>query len=341
MNRGMLLAALVGILLAVGLLAGNDFGAVADAVAAVGWGVLGIIAVRAAVVIVCAQGWASLMRPHVQRNNSLYGLLRWIRESVNVLLPVAHVGGDLIGGRLLTFWAVPNGIAGAGILVDLLIQAGAQLLFTLLGLAFLILHGGGDMIVSAVVIGLMVAGPALAGFFLSQKFGLFRLVEKALEAMAAKWPRTAMGSDLNLHDRLQDIYRHPKSVALSLTLHVAAWLVGAAEIWIALACMGRNPSIVEALVLESLGQAIRGAAFPVPGAVGFQEGGYMVLGHVYGLPAEVSIAISLLKRVPDFALGLPGLLAWHLIELRRPSIDGIPSHFRSLGAISDRNADVN
>ena len=341
MNKGMVVAAAVGFILIAALLSTNDFSAIYQAVYTVGWGLIAIVCVRATILVLCGQAWGLLIHPHVRRWLSLYNLLRWIREAINVLLPVAQVGGDLVGGRLLTFWSVPSGIAGASILVDLLIQAVAQLIFTLAGLGVLIGHGGGDMIVRTVIIGLLIAAPALAGFFLSQRFGLFRLVEKGLEAIAAKWPRTAMGSDLRLHDSLQVIYSKPMALAGSFALHLVAWFVGAAEVWIALYCMGLSPTLVEALVLESLGQAVRGSAFPVPGAVGFQEGGFVVLGQLFGLSPEISIALSLIKRVPDIVLGLPGLFVWHGLESRRLLGGGGSENFYSFGAPLSVKPDTN
>ncbi|MEM5400345.1 MULTISPECIES: hypothetical protein [Paraburkholderia] len=52
----------------------------------------------------------------------------------------------------------------------------------------------------------------------------------------------------------------------------------------ALESMGASPGIVEAMVVGSLGQAMRAASFPVPGAFGVQEGGFLLLGKAYGFP---------------------------------------------------------
>ena len=69
--------------------------------------------------------------------------------------------------------------------------------------------------------------------------------------------------------------------------------------------------------VEATRQAVRGAAFPVPGGLGVQEGGFVVLGHLLGIDAQTSIALSLVKRTPDVLLGLPALFAWHWFEARR------------------------
>ena len=81
--------------------------------------------------------------------------------------------------------------------------------------------------------------------------------------------------------------------------------------------MGYPASFAEALVLESLGQAIRGAAFFVPGAIGVQEGGLVVLGAAFGIAPPAALALSLIKRAADVVVGAPGLVAWQVLESRR------------------------
>ena len=72
--------------------------------------------------------------------------------------------------------------------------------------------------------------------------------------------------------------------------------------------LGTPVSWANALLLESLGQAIRGAGFAIPGALGVQEAGYLLLGPLAGLPADAALALSLAKRSRELLLGLPGLL---------------------------------
>jgi hypothetical protein len=68
------------------------------------------------------------------------------------------------------------------------------------------------------------------------------------------------------------------------------------------------------LLLESVGQAIRGAAFAIPASLGAQEGGYLLLAPIVGLAPDVALALSLAKRARELALGLPGLVYLHWSE---------------------------
>ena len=80
---------------------------------------------------------------------------------------------------------------------------------------------------------------------------------------------------------------------------------------------GHPVSLAEALIIESLLHAIRGAAFAIPGALGAQEGGLVLLCSVFGIPPEQAIALSLVKRAADLALGVPGLVGWQMLEWGR------------------------
>ncbi|MGA9604701.1 MAG: hypothetical protein WBQ82_11370, partial [Methyloceanibacter sp.] len=48
-----------------------------------------------------------------------------------------------------------------------------------------------------------------------------------------------------------------------------------------------------------------------------QEGGYILLGAMFGLSPEVALGLSLLKRGREIATGLPCLIIWQSVESRR------------------------
>ncbi|MBV8522403.1 MAG: flippase-like domain-containing protein [Acetobacteraceae bacterium] len=319
MRTGLALSVVSGLLGFAGmaaLLAQHGVPAIFGLISSIGWGLGVIVLVRVFTLVAAGLGWAWLVIPFARVERAVFPLLRWVRESINVLLPVAQVGGDLMGGRLLTFWNVPTGLAGASILVDLLIQLGTQLLFALLGLGVLALAGGDHRLVEYVGGGLGVSAFGLLGFYFAQRSRFLGIVEDALIERANRWRVAPITEGRRLHDSLRAIHGRSGALLASFALHQVAWFLGVAEIWIALACMGLNPSLGECVVLESLGQAVRSAAFAVPGALGVQEGGFMLLGGLYGVGPDASLALSLVKRLPDLALGIPGLLAWHLLEVR-------------------------
>ncbi|WP_131115048.1 flippase-like domain-containing protein [Lichenihabitans psoromatis] len=317
MPKSLLLAALVGLALVIALIAYYGASSVFDAVTAVGWGAALVALVRAGETSGAGLAWWFVVPGAAGPLVRICMLLRWLREAINSLLPVAQVGGDLIGARLLTFWGVPGGAAGASVVVDLFVQTVTQFFFTLIGLACLIQAGGDTGIVRAAAIGLAILGPALIGFFVAQRFGGFRFVEQAMLRLAKDPKWASLGGISSLNDRLQEIYRHPLGLAICFAIHFAIWFFGVLEVYTALHFMGYPVDYRTALVIESLGQAVRGAAFVVPGAIGVQEGGFIALCAVFGIPAPTAIALSLVKRLPEIALGIPGLMIWQGIEGRQ------------------------
>jgi len=113
---------------------------------------------------------------------------------------------------------------------------------------------------------------------------------------------------------VQALYRKRRKVAATFAWSFVGWLVGTGEVWLALRFLGHPVDWVDALLLESLGQAIRGAAFMIPGSLGVQEGGYLLLAPLAGLRPETALALSLAKRARELLLGVPGLLYLHLSE---------------------------
>ncbi|HLI21128.1 MAG TPA: lysylphosphatidylglycerol synthase domain-containing protein, partial [Stellaceae bacterium] len=110
------------------------------------------------------------------------------------------------------------------------------------------------------------------------------------------------------------VYAHRGRLAAGFLLHFAGWIASAVETWIALHLMGVDLGIAAVITIESLLYAIRSVAFAVPNAVGVQEGAYVMLGAVFGLPPDMALALSLLKRGRDITIGVPVLLAWQALE---------------------------
>ena len=103
------------------------------------------------------------------------------------------------------------------------------------------------------------------------------------------------------------------------------WLVGTAEVWLILQLLGSPVSWSDALMLESLGQAIRGAAFAIPGALGVQEGGYVLLAPLAGLRPDVALALSLAKRARELLLGHAGACLPVLVGARPAAQPAAPA----------------
>lgn len=316
-RRSLIVIAIIGIIaVQTGLAHFDEANRIAHLFESLGWTLLAVIAVRAAIIFLCTMGWRLLLADSLPIGTLFR--LRLVREGFNVLLPVASVGGEVVAARLLDRVAGAPGSGAASVLADLLVQSVAQLLFTVLGTAVLLSTGRGGALVAWLLPGLALASAGLAGFLIVQRGGV-GLAERILQRAVQAWTG-ANGSAWQVQAALDDIYRRKSALAGSLVVHSAAWLLGTAEIYVVLAALGHPVTLPEALVIESLVQAVRGAAFVVPAGVGVQEAGFVVLAGLFGVPLDAAIALSLAKRTPDFALGGLGLLMWGQFERRRHAL---------------------
>jgi putative membrane protein len=318
---GTVLGGITGVALAAWLLQSYGVERILDLLGQAGWfGIAAVVAFHLVQLVFSAAAWRVIAGPTVPRPGLRdFVALRWIREGVNNLLPVAQIGGEFVASRLLQRRGVPLASAISGSLADFTIEVVTQAAFTLLGLGLLIGSGNGGDVAGYVASGLVMATLAAIGFLGAQWLGLSTLIEKGLMRLgrALGWAGSAQVE--GLHKALTECYRAPSRVALATAWHMASWLLGGVEVCLALHFLGHDAGFGPGLVIESLGQALKTAGFAVPGALGVQEGGYVVVCQLFGLTPDVAIALSLMKRLREVALGMPSLIAWHRLEAQRPA----------------------
>jgi putative membrane protein len=237
---------------------------------------------------------------------------------VNSLLPAGQIGGPVMMVRQLSQRGMRMRDAAAAITVSTTAQALAQIVFALLGLLLFgayAAHGAFHDLRTATLIATGVLAALIVGFYYAQRRGLFgRLLGLVSKVFGQRDWSSLMTRAEAVDAAVQAMYRERGRVAASFALSLVGWIVGTVEVWLALRFLGHPVDWVDALLLESLGQAIRGAAFMIPGSLGVQEGGYLLLAPLVGLPPDAALALSLAKRAREILLGLPGLLALHFSE---------------------------
>jgi len=308
----------VGLAIALALGGYYGFAEIAGGLGSAGWGVLAVIAFHPLQMIFSSLAWQALLPPPPRLRLSTFIGLRWIREAVNNLLPVAQIGGEFVGARLLRQGGVPLGVAGASVTVDLTMEMMSQIVFTLLGLALLLpgLHAPG--VVPWTIAGIGVAVAIIVAFVAAQRLGLFRLIERSLIKLAQRGAAWAPLSEIaGLHRSITALYASPARLGWACGHHLISWLLGGAEVMLALHMVGVSVDLRDGLIIESLGQALRAIGFAVPASLGVQEGGYVLICGLLGISPQAAIELSLLKRIREVALGVPALIAWQVIEARR------------------------
>lgn len=314
--------AALGMLVALALVWREDPRAVLALLHAAGPGLVLAAAVHVLPMMANARDWQTLL--FGARRPTLPFMLRlvWIRESVNGLLPVARIGGEIVSFRLLKRIGLRSSAAAASLVVDTQLTLISQLVFTLIGIAFLLSHAtpGERQVGIDLLWGLAVLAPLLAAFALVQHVRPFERLARFFKRVTSGQISSLVGPSARIDQSIKLIWRR-RGVVLRYLLfwQPLQCLATSFEIWLALYFLGSQISFSEAVVLESLIQALSSAAFFVPGALGVQEGGFVLIGGALGLDPSVSLALAGARRLRDLVIFVPGLLAWQFAVRDKPS----------------------
>ncbi|VVE41030.1 flippase-like domain-containing protein [Pandoraea terrigena] len=330
MRRTALVSLTLGFALFVALLIWQGAGSVMSTLAVAGWGLLPIAAFHLVPLVLDAAAIQVLVAKSCSLRRAT--LTRWVGESVNSLLPAGQIGGPIAMVRQMKQRGMAGREAAAAITVSTTLQAVAQIVFALLGLAVFGIsaaHRPNDSLWLPMLLATALISALLYAFYVAQRRGLFGWAFRTLSKLSSKRDWSSLLDRADAVDEIvQRMYGQRRPVLASFALSLVGWIVGTVEVWLILQCIGHPVSWVDALLLESLGQAIRGAAFFVPGSLGVQEGGYLLLAPLVGLPADAGLALSLAKRTRELLLGVPGLVHLHFSERgwrrQRASQDSAP-----------------
>jgi len=306
-----IVAALAGLAAMATLVAVFGAGAVVRSLLAIGWrGFAAICLVHLGLIAVMGTAWRGLV-PGAPAWVFVWG--RLVRDAGSEVLPLSPVGGCVLGARAVSLAGVPGSIAAASTIVDLTLEFLAKLAYTALGLVLLIgLRPGSEMAVP-LTIGLAAASLAAVGFVAAQQRS-FGVLDRLARILGHGWAERTAAGTAALDAALRRIYERKARLWVGFFLHLACWIAGTLEAWIALRLAGAPLPFAVVLVIESLLYAIRTLAFAIPNAVGVQEGAYVLIGVSFGLTPEMALALSLLKRARDLTIGLPALGVWQIVE---------------------------
>lgn len=289
---------------------------IADRLADAGWGMLLVALFIPPDLLLRTASYRLLFVPGRGPRFSAAAFAIWIGSSVNFLLPVATVGGEFVKVRILTLRSVRGVDAVASVILDKTVQALSVLLWAVIGITVLAAIAPPDEpMVEIAVIGAAALAVGIAGFALVQYSGaLGAFVRPAKRVSSAgKW-QSLVANAAELDATIRTLYRRPGSIILATLLRLAKRALMGGEVWLLAWMLGYPIGLAEAVMVNSLAVALRSAAFVVPGGYGVQEGGYILLGAMIGMPSDVMLAISLATRLGELIEGLPGLVAWQFAE---------------------------
>jgi putative membrane protein len=297
--------------------------AVVGALAVAGLGALWLIPYHILPLTLDALGWRSLLRVRPEHAGTASLPYLWwvasIREAVSSILPVVRIGGEVVGVHLIMRRGFSLAFATATVVVEVTVTLLSQIALALLGFGLLaVFMGRGELLVQALPI-VALALAIVAVFVLLQHGGLVGFCGRVFRRLTGLGSLTGMkdGAGNDIDGEIRAIYRRWRALGGCFAGQIAGLLAGSGEVWIALRLMGHPVGVLNAVILEAGVQALRTGGFFVPGALGIQEVGLVFLGGLMGLPADLMLAVSVLKRLREIVYGGLALLSWQWAEGRR------------------------
>ncbi len=318
-----ILAGVAGLAALVALIAHEGLGSIFETLERAGWGLLWIVPFHLLPLMLDAEGWRMLLAPRDPQHHATRPFLLWVaavREAISRLLPVASIGGEIVGIRLVLLRPLDGAAVAASVIVEVLLTLVNQILFTAIGLALLLTIVKKTPLVDTMLAGLAASAaiPVVVALLLRYGSPFTRLAQMIERTLGERWGLTALtGGAATLDAEVVQLCRRYGRLWAALAWQFAGMIAGAFETWLVLKLVGHPVSAWEAIALESLCHAIRNLAFFVPGALGVQETGLVVIGALIGLPADAAIALSLAKRLREIVIGLPALASWQWVEIGR------------------------
>jgi putative membrane protein len=306
-----------GVLIVLGLLTFYGFGNVTAAVGRVGWPEFAVIVGWQFVLfIILGLAWYAITPGGGVRHAGVLIWARMVRDASGNCLPFSQIGGFVFGSRAATLLGMNWVTATATTVVDVTAEFLAQIAFAGIGLGILLSRAPDSALAVPVEIGL---GLAVVGCF------AFIWLHNGAAPLFARLGRLIASGRLEdakervavLQTELGLVYGHTTRLALGFAVHLIGWLAAGAAGWIAYRALDVPIDFDDVLAIEALLSALAAAAFLVPINAGVQEAGYAGLGAIFGVPPELSLGVSLIRRARDVVVGVPVLLLWQFLELRR------------------------
>lgn len=242
---------------------------------------------------------------------------QWMGISVNTLLPVATIGGEVVKARVLILQGIDPLQATASIVVDKTVQVVALILWGVVGVVALSGLALDMRLAAFAAGGLALLGAGVAGFFMVQHAGMFGFMARFANKVARiEYFGRILEQAGEVDKAIPDLYRRRRRMVAAVLWRFLGLILQTGEVWVAAHLFNQPISILEAMMLKSLSNTLNDAAFIVPNSYGIQEGAYVLLGGLVGIGPDVALAMSLATRLRELLFDVPGLVLWQHVEWR-------------------------
>jgi uncharacterized protein (TIRG00374 family) len=245
--------------------------------------------------------------------------IRTAGEVVNMTTPTAYLGGEPLKAYLLKNHNVPIAEGAASVVIAKTTMTIAEVVYILMGIAlgFWILGMGssaGQTVAAALMsVGLLVC--SIAGFVFIQRRGLFASILATVRKFGLRIGFLE-GQEAHLRSIDQTILNfynhHQRAFFTSTGVYFFGWMVEALEVFVIIYFLDGPVSLLSAVSIGALAVFIKGGTFFIPGSLGAQDGGNLLLLRAFGYSDVIGITFALLRRFRELVwigIGLACLAA--------------------------------
>ncbi len=257
---------------------------------------------------------------HVRPSIPILYVARLIGEALNSITPTAYLGGEPVKAFVLRQFGVPLADGVTSVILAKTALTVGQIVFVILGIALLLLQRGAGWSSLPTLLALVVAGAGVTALLVSwQRRGLVASICRVGRRLL---PRSRLVARVEqraheIDDRLRAFYgARPRAAAASVALHLIGWIAGAAEVFVIMVLLDRPVSLQEAVIIEALAQPARLLGVVIPGTLGVQEAGGMLIFGLLGLAPQLGLAMMLVKRLREIVFSLLGLALFARLRVR-------------------------
>lgn len=252
-------------------------------------------------------------------------VIRTAGELVNATTPTAYLGGEPLKAHLLKQYSIPIVESLASVIVAKTTMTIAQIVYILLGIGLGVWMlfpsrstpaDTASILAATLSVTLLLFGTAL--FILIQRRGLFTVLFGTLERCRIRVAalETRRERLLALDESIVGFYtRAPGSFFFSTTLFLAGWLVEAMEVYVILLYLGEPIDAMTALSIDALSTLIKGGTWFIPGSVGAQEAGNLMLLRAFGYTDVTGMTFALVRRARELVWIAIGVLCLAFMTL--------------------------
>lgn len=282
----------------------------------IGWGFVVIVALEAVVSAINARAWWRTL-PTQSRHGSLTKLLlvQLAGSALNESVPAGPVYGEPMKVLLLKE-QFPASVTTASLLSSKVAQALARALFVILGMLAASWSGKLEHLpVQSLAIGFTLTAVGVAAFTVLQIRGLSgpaRMVSARLRFLGHWVERIEYGLG-RVDEHLQELYTgRPSDFFASVILGLAGLGVGVVQVWLMMGWIGLERDWLSSLAIEAFAVLVSFVSFVIPGSLGVQEGGKLLIFAALGLPLSAGLSVGVAFRLNNIVTILEGLaaLAW-------------------------------